>query len=69
MDAKQPVNWNSTAKIIEILEVNTMSDQLLKKYQTSVNETELGKQHSMIQLTIQIDSMLFQGLENEKKLA
>lgn len=44
MDAKQPVNWNSTAKIIEILEVNTMNDQLLKKYQTSPSQTELGKQ-------------------------
>jgi 7-cyano-7-deazaguanine reductase len=44
MDAKQPINWNSTAKIIEILEVNTMNNQLLKKYQTSANQTELGKE-------------------------
>lgn len=44
MQAMQPVNWNSTAKIIEILEVNTMNDQLLKKYQTNASQTELGKQ-------------------------
>ncbi len=43
MDAKQPVNWNSTAKIIEILEVNSMNDKLSRKYRTSATNSELGQ--------------------------
>ncbi len=42
LEINQPINWQSSAKIIEILELNTMSDAVLKKYQ-SVNESELGK--------------------------
>ncbi|HAT7869371.1 TPA: NADPH-dependent 7-cyano-7-deazaguanine reductase QueF [Legionella pneumophila] len=42
LEVNQPVNWQSSAKIIKILELNTMSDPVLKKYQ-SVNESELGK--------------------------
>ncbi len=42
LDMKQPINWKSCAKIIEILELTTMNDTLCKKYQ-SVNESELGK--------------------------
>ncbi len=37
------INWQSTAKIIEILELNTMSDQILSKYEAISNESELGK--------------------------
>ncbi|MCE0724877.1 preQ(1) synthase [Legionella sp. PC1000] len=39
----QPVNWKSTAKIIEILELNTMNDHVLKKYQSEAEQSELGK--------------------------
>lgn len=42
MEINQPVNWQSSAKIIEILELNTMNDAVLKKYQSG-NESELGK--------------------------
>ncbi|STY30854.1 GTP cyclohydrolase [Legionella wadsworthii] len=31
MEMNQPINWKSTAKIIEILELNTMNDHILKK--------------------------------------
>ncbi|AUH71797.1 NADPH-dependent 7-cyano-7-deazaguanine reductase QueF [Legionella sainthelensi] len=43
MEMNQPVNWKSTAKIIEILELNNMNDLVLKKYQTLEEESELGK--------------------------
>ncbi len=43
MEISQPVNWKSTAKIIEILERNTMNDQILKKYQSGADASELGK--------------------------
>ncbi|QMT61385.1 preQ(1) synthase [Legionella sp. PC997] len=43
MEMKQPVNWKSTAKIIEILELNTMNEQVLQKYQTEAEQSELGK--------------------------
>ncbi len=42
LEINQPINWQSSAKIIEILELNTMNDAVLKKYQ-SVNKSELGK--------------------------
>lgn len=43
IDMHQPVNWKSTAKIIEILELNTMNDHVLQKYQTEADKSELGK--------------------------
>nr|WP_133136805.1 NADPH-dependent 7-cyano-7-deazaguanine reductase QueF [Legionella rowbothamii] len=43
MEISQLVNWKSTAKIIEILERNTMNDQVLKKYQSVADASELGK--------------------------
>lgn len=43
MEMNQPVNWKSTAKIIEILELNTMNDQVLQKYQSEAEQSELGK--------------------------
>lgn len=43
IEINQPVNWQSTAKIIEILELNTMSEQILKKYETAADQSELGK--------------------------
>ena len=43
MEISQSVNWKSTAKIIEILERNTMNDQVLKKYQSVADASELGK--------------------------
>ena len=43
IEAGQPVNWHSTAKIIEILEIKTMSEQLLEKYQKGAEKSELGK--------------------------
>ncbi len=43
MEMNQPVNWKSTAKIIEILELNTMNDQILQKYQSEAEQSELGK--------------------------
>lgn len=43
MEMELPINWKSTAKIIEILELNTMNDQVLKKYQTEADKSELGK--------------------------
>nr|WP_010655418.1 NADPH-dependent 7-cyano-7-deazaguanine reductase QueF [Fluoribacter dumoffii] len=42
LEINQPINWQSSAKIIEILELNTMSDPVLKKYQAA-SESELGK--------------------------
>ncbi|ARH01078.1 NADPH-dependent 7-cyano-7-deazaguanine reductase QueF [Legionella micdadei] len=42
LEMNEHVNWKNTAKIIEILELNTMSDTVLKKYQL-VNKSELGK--------------------------
>lgn len=44
MEMNQPINWKSTGKIIEILELNTMSEQMLKKYQSIADESELGKE-------------------------
>ncbi|MCX7114445.1 MAG: NADPH-dependent 7-cyano-7-deazaguanine reductase QueF [Gammaproteobacteria bacterium] len=43
MESGQPVNWHSTAKIIEILEKKTMSRDLLAKYQKGAEKSELGK--------------------------
>lgn len=43
MEMNQPVNWKSTAKIIEILELNTMNDEVLQKYQSDAEQSELGK--------------------------
>jgi 7-cyano-7-deazaguanine reductase len=43
MEMKQPINWKSNAKIIEILEINSMSNHLLEQYQSISNESELGK--------------------------
>ncbi|QEY50496.1 NADPH-dependent 7-cyano-7-deazaguanine reductase QueF [Legionella longbeachae] len=43
MEMNQPVNWKSTAKIIEILELNNMNDLVLKKYQDVEEKSELGK--------------------------
>lgn len=43
LEMNQPVNWKSTAKIIEILELNTMNDQILQKYQSEAEKSELGK--------------------------
>nr|WP_084157779.1 NADPH-dependent 7-cyano-7-deazaguanine reductase QueF [Legionella wadsworthii] len=43
MEMNQPINWKSTAKIIEILELNTMNDHILKKYQSEAEKSELGK--------------------------
>lgn len=43
MEIDQPINWLSTAKIIEILELNTMNEQILKKYETTADHSELGK--------------------------
>ncbi|MCW8442460.1 NADPH-dependent 7-cyano-7-deazaguanine reductase QueF [Fluoribacter gormanii] len=43
MEMNQPVNWKSTAKIIEILELNTMNDQVLQKYHSEAAKSELGK--------------------------
>ena len=44
LEANQPVNWGSATRIINILELNTMNDQLLKQYQTTADASELGKQ-------------------------
>jgi len=41
LEMNQPVNWQSTVKIIEILELTKMSNSVLEKYQS--NESELGK--------------------------
>lgn len=68
LEINQPINWQSSAKIIEILELNTMSDAVLKKYQ-SVNESELGKNQTMIPPIIPIDSILFPEQVSDKKLA
>ncbi|CAM2857927.1 GTP cyclohydrolase [Legionella steigerwaltii] len=46
MEMNQPVNWKSTAKIIEILELNTMNDQVLQQYQSEAEKSELGKKSS-----------------------
>jgi 7-cyano-7-deazaguanine reductase len=43
MEMNQAVNCKSTAKIIEILELNTMSEQILKQYQSVADDSELGK--------------------------
>ncbi|MCW8409515.1 NADPH-dependent 7-cyano-7-deazaguanine reductase QueF [Legionella sp. PATHC035] len=43
MEMNQPVNWKSTAKIIEILELNTMNDDVLQQYQSDAEQSELGK--------------------------
>ncbi len=43
IEMHQPVNWKSTAKIIEILELNTMNDHVLQKYQSEAEKSELGK--------------------------
>ncbi|KTD70193.1 MAG: NADPH-dependent 7-cyano-7-deazaguanine reductase QueF [Legionella steelei] len=43
LEMNQSVNWKSTAKIIEILELNTMNDQVLQKYQAEAEQSELGK--------------------------
>lgn len=43
MQANESVNWGSATRIIKILELNTMNDQVLKQYQTIANESELGK--------------------------
>lgn len=43
MEMKQPINWNSNAKIIEILEINSMNNHILEQYQSISNESELGK--------------------------
>ncbi|KTC78556.1 GTP cyclohydrolase [Legionella cherrii] len=43
MEMNQPVNWKSTAKIIEILELNTMNDEVLQQYQSDAEQSELGK--------------------------
>ncbi|MDP3705189.1 MAG: MerR family transcriptional regulator, partial [Legionellaceae bacterium] len=43
MEMKQPINWKSSAKIIEILEINSMNNHILEQYQSISNESELGK--------------------------
>lgn len=43
VEMNQAVNWKSTAKIIEILELNTMNDHVLQKYQSEAEQSELGK--------------------------
>ncbi len=43
MEMKEPINWKSSAKIIEILEINSMNNHILDQYQSISNESELGK--------------------------
>jgi len=43
IEAGQAINWESTAAIINILEMNTMNDSVLKHYQDAAAGSELGK--------------------------
>lgn len=43
MEMKQPINWKSSTKIIEILEINSMNNHIREQYQSISNESELGK--------------------------
>lgn len=43
IEAGQIINWESTAVIINILEMNTMNDSVLEHYQGVAAGTELGK--------------------------
>lgn len=48
MKAGQPINWNSCAKIIELLDLNTMNKQTLNKYSPGADHSELGKKSEYI---------------------
>jgi 7-cyano-7-deazaguanine reductase len=41
--AEQIINWESTSVLTKILEMNTMNDTVLKKYQSQADGSELGK--------------------------
>lgn len=43
IEAGQAINWESTSVISKILEMNTMNDSVLKKYQSEADASELGK--------------------------
>lgn len=43
IEAEQVINWESTSVITKILEMNTMNDSVLKKYQSQAADSELGK--------------------------
>lgn len=43
IEAGQAINWESTSVITKILEMNTMNDSVLKKYQSHADGSELGK--------------------------
>jgi 7-cyano-7-deazaguanine reductase len=43
IEAGQIINWESTSVITKILEMNTMNDNVLKKYKSEASDSELGK--------------------------
>lgn len=43
VEANQTINWKSTAKIINILEMNLMTDKTVNQIEQPVNNSELGK--------------------------
>jgi 7-cyano-7-deazaguanine reductase len=43
IEAGQGINWEGTSVITKILEMDTMNDSIIKKYQSEASKSELGK--------------------------